>query len=107
MTSVPKLGVFIGMCAWALGALVSNDLLAQTAPDRYWVQFEGKLTEELPEGFTTPYQLDHPEEFLSAKSLERRGRQGIDVTRHDVPTPPSYIDALRDISSVKVILQSN
>jgi serine protease AprX len=106
MTSGRKLGVFIGMCAWALGPLVSNDLLAQTAPDRYWVQFEGKLTEELPEGFITPYQLDHPEEFLSAKSLERRERQGIDVTRHDVPTPPSYIAALRDISSVKVILQS-
>ena len=105
MIAARKLCVITLNCAWALG-LCSSQVSAQTAPDRYWVQFEGKLANELPEGYTTPYDLENPEDFLSAKSLERRDRQGIVVTRHDVPTPPSYIAALRDFPSLKVILQS-
>jgi hypothetical protein len=78
----------------------------QTAPDRFWVQFEGKVADELPAGYSTPYTLDAPVEFLSPKAIHRRALQNIAITTHDLPIPPSYVDALRAMQGIKVILQS-
>jgi len=78
----------------------------QTAPNRYWVQFDGKLSNELPAGHSTPYTLDAPSEFLSPKAIYRRALQNIAITAQDLPIPPSYIDALRAMDGFKVILQS-
>jgi len=78
----------------------------QTAPNRYWIQFEGKLSEELPAGHSTPYTLDAPVEFLSPKAIYRRALQNIAITAQDLPIPPSYIDTLRAMDGFKVILQS-
>ena len=80
--------------------------LSQTAPNRYWVQFEGKLAEELPPAHSTPYTLNAPEGFLSPKAIYRRALQNIAITAHDLPIPPSYIDSLRAMQGFKVILQS-
>ncbi len=41
---------------------------AQTAPDTYWVQFTDKVN--------TPYSVDAPEQFLSARAIARRAAQG-------------------------------
>ena len=60
---------------------------SQTAPNRYWVQFGGKLAEELPAGHSTPYTLDAPTEFLSTKAIYRRALQNIGITAHDRPSP--------------------
>lgn len=38
-----------------------------------------------------PYSLQHPEAFLSQKSLERRQRLGIQVDEHDLPITPAYL----------------
>ena len=78
----------------------------QTAPNRYWVEFNGKLSDELPAGHSTPYTLDAPSEFLSAKAIYRRALQNIAITPQDLPIPPSYIDSLRGLDGFKVILQS-
>ena len=78
----------------------------QTAPSRYWVQFEGKLTDDLPAGHSTPYTLETPSAFLSPKAIFRRIIQNIDVTAHDLPIPPSYIDSLHTMEGFKVILKS-
>ena len=43
----------------------------------------------------TPYSIKRPEEFLSAKSIERRKRLGLDIDEHDLPIVPSYLDAIR------------
>lgn len=83
-----------------------NQVHGQTAPNRFWVQFEGKLSEELPVGHATPYTVDTPLDFLSPKAIYRRALQNIDVTPHDVPIPPSYIDSLRAMDGFKVILKS-
>ena len=80
--------------------------LAQSAPDRYWVQFEGKVAEDLPDGYSTSYLLDAPEAFLSARSLARRSNQNIAVTERDMPIPPDYVAAIRAMSELKVILSS-
>lgn len=42
----------------------------------------------------SPYNLRHPERFLSAKSLERRRRQDLEVDSTDLPVTPNYIKAI-------------
>ena len=78
---------------------------SQSAPERYWVQFSGKTNEELLPGYSTPYQVDAPVNFLSPKSIARRARQNIVITAHDLPIPPSYIAALDTIREIEIILQ--
>lgn len=43
------------------------------------------------------YSLDHPEAFLSQKSLERRRRQHIAVDSTDLPVSPYYIDKVKSL----------
>ena len=43
----------------------------------------------------SPFSLRHPEQFLSAKSLERRARMGISVDHHDLPVSPAYLEQIR------------
>lgn len=38
-----------------------------------------------------PYSIAHPEQFLSAKSIERRQRFGLSVDHYDLPITPSYL----------------
>ena len=42
----------------------------------------------------TPYTLDCPQAYLSARSLERRRRQGIAVDSTDLPVSPVYVAAI-------------
>jgi len=39
----------------------------------------------------TPYSLSRPEEFLSQRALERRGKFDIELTDDDLPVNPAYI----------------
>jgi hypothetical protein len=41
-----------------------------------------------------PYSIDRPEEFLSAKSIERRAKQGLPLNITDLPIDPAYFHAL-------------
>ena len=95
----------IGVLVMMLSGLNQTGL-AQSAPDRYWVQFEGKVAEDLPDGYSTSYLLDAPEAFLSARSLARRSQQSIAVTERDMPIPPDYVAAINAMSELKVILSS-
>ena len=100
---------FRALCATlAVAAIFSwhAEAQGQTAPNRYWIQFDGKLAEELPAGHSTPYTLDAPAEFLSPKAIYRRALQNIAITAQDLPIPPSYIDTLRAMDGFKVILHS-
>lgn len=67
-------------------ALCAMGVLAQTGPATYWVQFTDKAN--------TPYTLSAPEEFLSARSLARRQKQGIALDESDLPVDPAYVSAL-------------
>ncbi len=55
--------------------------------DKYIVSFVDKNG--------TPYTVENPEEFLSQKSVERRARQGIEITEKDLPVSPEYIELVK------------
>lgn len=60
---------------------------------RYLVYFKDKKN--------TPYSLSQAEAFLSARSLQRRRKQAIQVNGQDLPVNPSYIKAVQNLE-VKV-----
>ncbi len=49
----------------------------------------------------SPYSLQQPQEFLSAKAVERRQRQNIALAQRDLPVNPSYVDGVKN-KGVKV-----
>lgn len=65
---------------------------AQIAPHKYYVQFTDKNQ--------NPYSLNHPEDFLTQRSIQRRLNQGIGYDDKDLPVTPSYIEAVRNIGAV-------
>jgi subtilisin family serine protease len=66
--------LFLGVCS----------LLSQTAPGKYWIRFTDKDN--------SAYSLSRPQEFLSAKCIDRRMAQGIGFDVLDLPVNQSYID---------------
>lgn len=100
-------------CTWlhcailfALIAIPAEGILSQSAPNRYWVQFEGKEQSELAPGHATPFSVDEPTAFLSDRAIQRRTTQAIEVIAHDLPIAPSYIEALSEIEEIDIILKS-
>ena len=59
---------------------------AQTAPSKYWIQFRDRVN--------SPYSLDNASEFLSAKAIQRRSQQGIELKENDLPVNPAYVSAI-------------
>ncbi len=98
--------LLLGFLLFSFIFVPQSSSIAQTAPNRYWVQFQGKTGNELPSGFSTPYQIESPQDFLSPRSLARRAKQNIVVTKRDLPIPPDYVDAIRGIPELKLILSS-
>jgi len=73
-----------------LGILLLSEvvLLAQNTPkNSYWVQLKDKKG--------TPYQVSHPESFLSQRAINRRVRQHIVLDETDLPVSPVYLDSLK------------
>lgn len=72
--------------------LLPTMALAQDADLKlYWVQFKDKTD--------TPYSIQHPEEFLSPRALQRRQRQQIPITEEDLPVNPVYLNQLRQLGA--------
>lgn len=57
--------------------------------DSYWLQFKNKKG--------TPFQISHPEEFLSQRAIERRLKQHIAIDSTDLPVSPVYLDSLKKL----------
>ncbi len=74
----------------------SLPLWAQVSPSKYLVQFTDKDH--------SPYSLNQPEEFLTARAIARRTKQGINVDVSDIPIDPSYIQAVVS-TGAKLIIQ--
>ncbi|WP_294630714.1 S8 family serine peptidase [uncultured Bacteroides sp.] len=51
----------------------------------------------------TEYSLQKPERYLSAKSIERRKRQGLAIDSTDLPVCRKYVDAIRN-TGVRVLV---
>lgn len=60
-----------------------------TGGDSYWIQFKNKKG--------TPFQIGHPEKYLSQRAIERRLRQHIAIDSTDLPVSPVYIDSLKKL----------
>jgi serine protease AprX len=74
----------------AFVSLVSLADLSAQRQNKYWVEFTDKND--------SPYSLTRPAEFLSARALERRARQGIAVVENDLPVSSAYIRVLEQRS---------
>jgi hypothetical protein len=66
--------------------LISLQVSAQIAPDKYWIRFTDKNN--------SPFSIENPEAFLSQKAIDRRNVQGIPIAENDLPVNPSYLSAV-------------
>lgn len=66
--------------------LLSQTLIAQVAPDKYFIEFNNKTG--------TPYSLSNPNDYLSERAIERRQRYSIAIDSCDLPVNPDYIQAV-------------
>ena len=71
-----------------IGLLLSTSLLAQIAPDKYYVQFTDKDN--------SPYSIQNPEAYLSQRAIDRRATQNIPIDIKDLPVNPQYLQAVKD-----------
>ena len=91
------------LLASLLLSLFSVVIIAQEAIEEqeikhyYWVNFKDKLN--------TPFQIDHPEQFLSPRAIERRKQFNIPIEEKDLPVNANYLDSIRQ-SGVKIHLTS-
>ena len=69
-------------------------LWAQEAPGTYWVKLKDKKG--------TPFQINHPEAFLSQRSIHRRMKQQIPIDETDLPVSPVYLEQLKNLGAIVV-----
>lgn len=53
----------------------------------------------------TPFSVNRPEQFLSARSIERRKRQGLPVDVTDLPIAPAYLESVSR-TGIEIVGQS-
>lgn len=85
--------------------LLISCLLAFTASLNLSAQDTLRYHIELKDKSATTFSLSHPEEFLSARALQRRQKQHLSVDSTDLPVPASYIKAIQQ-TGVKVLVTS-
>jgi serine protease AprX len=67
--------------------LVTCGLSAQAQNRKYLVLLKDKTN--------SPYSIGKPEQFLSQRAIQRRGKQGISIQERDLPVNPAYVSALQ------------
>ena len=65
---------------------------AETEGNIYWIQLKTKAG--------TPYNINHPELFLSQRAIDRRTKHGIEIDSTDLPVNPLFIDSLSSLGFV-------
>lgn len=78
-----KAGTFLVLTFLCLTGFTSN---AQLRP-RYFVYFKDKIA--------SPFSIQKPTEYLSARAITRRQRQDIAITAADFPVNPAYVEAVQ------------
>lgn len=71
--------------------------MGQTGPGYYFV----RLVDKAGSG----YSVSKPEEFLSARAIVRRQKQGIQITEQDLPVSKTYTDSLKNLG-LEILLSS-
>ncbi|MFM8911338.1 MAG: peptidase S8, partial [Flammeovirgaceae bacterium] len=75
------------MKAFAIFLLLTVSLMAEAQLNRYFVFFKDKAN--------SIYSVNNPTEFLSAKSLARRQKQGVLVMEEDLPVNATYVQQVK------------
>lgn len=70
-------------CFFSFTTFAAEPAKADVPPIKYAVYFKDKAN--------SPYSVDQPSAFLSARALERREKAGIRVDESDLPVNPAYI----------------
>jgi len=73
------------LAAWFSALALTSAVQAQNA--KYLILLKDKTA--------SPYSISRPGQFLSARAIQRRAKQGIGVTERDLPVNPAYVDAIR------------
>lgn len=71
----------------------------------YAQEYDYKFRLILKDKGKTKYEVDRPEEFLSAKSIERRKKQNINITISDLPISGEYINKIESLGA-RVVTKS-
>ena len=71
-----------------LGSLVA---FAQESPTCYRISLSDKNN--------SPYSIDNPSEYLSARALAKRARFNIPITEQDLPVNPQYLQQIKAIDN--------
>ncbi len=79
--------VFVLCCIISFFATAQSGA-SQSVDQKHFVYFTDKNN--------SPFSLSQPQLYLSAKSLERRSKQGIALTVRDLPVNPAYVAALKE-----------
>ncbi|MDR0892026.1 MAG: S8 family serine peptidase, partial [Mediterranea sp.] len=74
----------------AIALCLSSVALAQFTPTDT-LKYRISLTDKQ----ATTYSLRNPEQYLSAKAIERRKNQGLSIDSTDLPVCKTYVDAIR------------
>lgn len=77
-------------------SILSLNTVAQFS--KYIVRFKDKTG--------TPFTINNPSQFLSAKAIARRTKQNIAIDETDLPITPRYIDSVRLAGNVTVLDRS-
>ena len=78
----------------SFGAVARPAFEADTVRRQHLVYFRDKAG--------TPYFVDAPQAFLTARAVQRRARQGIAVLPRDLPVPPTYVAVLNAVAGARV-----
>jgi serine protease AprX len=70
-----------------IGIVLSSH--AQVGPDKYYIQFTDKND--------SPYSIDNPGEYMTQRAIDRRNRQGIEITENDIPVNQTYLLGVESI----------
>jgi len=81
-----KLFVIIILCALTINSYAQKKDYNHHGHSLHWV--------ELTDKNNTPYSVFRPQEYLSAKALDRRELQGIEIDELDLPITPDYINQI-------------
>src|SRR5437868_5068855 len=71
---------------------------SQAQFSKYVIRFKDKAG--------TPFNLNNPSQYLSARAIQRRTRQNISVDSTDLPITPRYIDSISLAGNVTILNRS-
>lgn len=98
-----KLILFLSTMFVLTSASAQQDNSASSAVSEFTPYYKYRVT--LTSKGKSEYSVNHPEQFLSQKALDRRQRQKIKVDESDLPISQEYIKGIAD-KGVKVLLTS-